>query len=192
MWQGAQQNWSVDLKPGSPVISTGSHVGAFPGQPGCFTGSQRLSAVPCFLRAAGVTSWEDGLPYWCASSAVPWVTLCSQHLPTCSYSPWPESLQVSSRSVAGCPSRNNQFMRLHPESLSLPSSASWSRLYFLILIYLFLAAWRLFFSARALSSRREWGLFSGCGVQVSDRGDFSCGRAWTLKCVGFSSCGSRA
>ena len=49
-----------------------------------------------------------------------------------------------------------------------------------------------FFSARALSSCREWGLFSGWGVQVSDLSGFSCGRAWTRKCVGFSSWGSRA
>ena len=103
----AQQNWSVNLKPSSPVISSGSHVGAFPGRPGCFTGSQRLSTAPCFLRAAGVTSSEDSLPYWCASCAVPWVTLCSEHLPTCSCSPWLESLQVSSHPVAGCPSRNS-------------------------------------------------------------------------------------
>ena len=95
-------------------------------------------------------------------------------------------------SSRGWVSIQKQFMHLHPESLSLPSSASWSRLYFLIFIYLFLAARRLFFSAWVLSSRREWGLFSGRGVQVSDRPGFSCGRAWTLECMGFSSCGSKA
>ena len=41
----------MDLKPGSPVISTGSRVGVFPGWPGGFTRSQRLSPAP---RSSGL------------------------------------------------------------------------------------------------------------------------------------------
>lgn len=136
---------------------------------GCFRGGQvvlrgvRDFPPPPFLRAAGATSLEDGLPYWCASCAAPWVTFCSEHLPTCSCSPWLESLRVSSHPVAGCPSRNNQFMHLHWESLFLPSSASLIRLYFLIFIYLSWAAWRLF-SLHGLSLVAESGGSSLAGV----------------------------
>ena len=45
---------------------------------------------------------------------------------------------------------------------------------------------------RPFSSCGELGLLSSGGVWASHLGGFSCGRAWALWGVGFSSCGSRA
>ena len=44
---------------------------------------------------------------------------------------------------------------------------------------------------QGILSCSEWGLLSGCVLQASHCG-LSCCRAWTLGCLGLSSCGSQA
>lgn len=61
-----------------------------------FSRESEVSCAPCFPRAAGVTSWEDGLPCWCAFCAAPWVISFLEHRPTCSSLPSLGSLWVSS------------------------------------------------------------------------------------------------
>ena len=66
------------------------------------------------------------------------------------------------------------------------------KIFFVVLITLFLAVLGLCRYVQAFSSCSDWGLLSSCSAQASHCCGFSCYGAWALGCVGFSSCCIRA